>query len=165
MPNSIVARLLVERQRPAFDLLGAGEKLGDRRFVERLEDQHAGARQERRVQLERRVLGGGADERDGAVLHDRQERVQLGPVEAVDLVDEEQRALPGLPPGARRLEHLLEVGDAGEDRRYLLEMEVGLARQKPRHGRLAGAGRPPEDQRAERAGGEHAGECAVGPRR
>ncbi len=70
--------------------------------------------------------------------------------------------LPGLAAAARRLEHLLEVGDAGKDRRDLLELKVGLARQQPRDGGLAGAGRPPEDERAERAGAEHAGKRAVG---
>ena len=61
------------------------------------------------------------------------------------------------------LEHLLQVGDAGEDRRDLLEMQVGRLRQQPRHRGLAGAGRAPEDQRAERARRQHAGERAVGP--
>jgi len=70
----------------------------------------------------------------------------------MDLVDEEQRPLPGLASRARRVEYLLEVGDAGENRRDLLEVQVGGLRQKPRHGGLAGAGRSPEHQRAERAG-------------
>ena len=80
----------------------------------------------------------------------------------MDLVDEEQRALARLAPAAGDLEDLLEVGDAGEDRRNLLEMKVGLARQQPRDGGLAGARRPPEDQRTERAGGEHPRQRAVG---
>ena len=62
---------------------------------------------------------------------------------------------------ARRLEHLLQVGDAGEDRRDLLEMQVGRLRQQPRHRGLAGAGRAPEDQRAERARRQHARQRAV----
>ena len=41
------ARLRVERQRPALDLLGARQQLLDRRRVERLEHQHARARQQR----------------------------------------------------------------------------------------------------------------------
>ena len=67
---------------------------------ERLEDEHGGAREQRGVQLEGRVLGRRADQRDGAVLHDRQEGILLRAVEAMDLVDEEQRPLPDLP--ARR---------------------------------------------------------------
>ena len=146
----------------AFDRLGARQQLLDRRGVERLEHQHARAREQRRVQLERRVFGGGADQHDGAVLHHRQERVLLRAVEAVDLVDEQQRPLPGLAPRARRVEHFLEVGDAGEDRGNLLEMQLGGVGEQPRDRGLAGAGRPPEDQRAERAGVEHARERAVG---
>ena len=46
--------------------------------------------------------------------------------------------------------------------RDLLELQIGLVRQQPRHRGLAGAGRAPEDQRAERAGGQHPGERAVG---
>ena len=87
--------------------------------------------------------------------------ILLRAVEAVDLVDEQQRPLPGLAPRARRLEDLLQVGDAGEDRRDLLEMQLGRLRQQPRHGGLAGAGRPPEDQRAERARLQHARQRAV----
>ena len=63
----------------------------------------------------------------------------------------------------RRLEHLLEIGDAREDRRDLLEGELGLAGQEARHRGLAGAGRPPEDQAAERAGGEQPRQRAVRP--
>ena len=58
--------------------------------------------------------------------------------------------LPGLPPRARRVEHLLQIGDAGKHRRELLEMQFGRLGQQPRHGGLAGARRPPEDHRAER---------------
>ena len=57
--------------------------------VERLEAEHAHPRQERRVDLEVRVLGRGADQRDRAVLDVGQERVLLRLVEAVDLVDEQ----------------------------------------------------------------------------
>ncbi len=48
---------------------------------------------ERAVELEGRVLGGGADQHDRAVLDIGQEAVLLGAVEAMDLVDEQQRAL------------------------------------------------------------------------
>ena len=52
----------------------------------------APAREQRRVDLEVRVLGGRADQRDGPLLDRGQERVLLGLVEAVDLVEEEDRA-------------------------------------------------------------------------
>jgi hypothetical protein len=106
---------------------------------------------------------GGADQHHGAVLHHRQERVLLRTVEAVHLVDEQQRPLPGLAPRARRFECFLQVGDAGEHRGKLLEMQRGRIREQPRDRRLAGAGRSPENQRAERARLQHAGERAVAP--
>ena len=124
------ARIVVERELLPLDLLRPRQEIGERLRLERLEDEDAGAREERGVELEGRVLGGGADQRDGAVLHHRQEGVLLGAVEAVDFVDEEERPLAHLAAGARRLEGLLEVGDAGEDGRNLLEMEIGLARRE-----------------------------------
>ena len=129
--------------------------------VERLENQHARARQQRRDQLEGRIFGRGADQNDGAVLDHRQKRILLRAVEAVNLVDEKERPLPGFAPRARGIEDLLQVGDAGKDRRDLLEMQIGRLRQQPRHRGLAGAGRTPEDERAERARLQHAGESAV----
>jgi hypothetical protein len=65
-------------------------------------------------------------------------------VEPVDLVDEQQRALPALPSSLRRLEHLPQVRDTGERRRQRFEREVRLLREKPGDGGLAAAGRPPQ---------------------
>ena len=61
--------------------------------IERMEHQHARARQQRGVELERRIFGGGADQHHGAVFHHRQKRILLRAVEAMHLVDEQQRAL------------------------------------------------------------------------
>ena len=65
----------------------------ERLLAERLEAEHLAAREQRRVDRERRVLGGGADQRDRARLDVGQEGVLLRLVEAVDLVDEEDGAL------------------------------------------------------------------------
>src|SRR5262249_41854913 len=81
----------------------------------------------------------------------------------MDFVDEEKRALADLASRPRRVEHLLEVADAREDRRDLLEMEVGRSRQQPRDRGLAGAGRSPKDERVQRSRIEQARERAVGP--
>ena len=54
-----------------------------------------------------------------------QKGVLLRAVEAVDLVDEQQRALPHLAALPGRLEHLAQIGDAGEHRRQRLEGEIG----------------------------------------
>ena len=90
-----------------------------------------------------------------------QKGILLGLVEAVDFVDEQQRTAPLLAPDARLFEHLLEIRHAGEDRRDLLEGETRLARQQPRDGGLAGARRPPQDDRRDAARRQHAREDAV----
>jgi hypothetical protein len=107
--------------------LGSLEQLLDALGPEGPEDKHAGARQKRRVQLEGRVLGGGADEHHGAVFHDGQEGILLRTVEAMYLVDEEQCLAALRATQTRRLEDLLQVGDAGKDRRDLLEGEFRFA--------------------------------------
>src|SRR5262249_21159676 len=67
-----------------------------------------------------------------------------------------------LAPGAGGVEHLLQVSNAGKHRGNLLEMQFGGIGQKPRHRGLAGAGRPPEHQRAQRPRLQHARQRAVG---
>ena len=81
----------------------------------------------------------------------------------MNLVDEEERTFPGLATSAGSVEHLFEIADAGENRRDLLEMQIGRLRQKPRDRSLTSAGRSPENQRAERACIEEARERAVRP--
>ena len=66
-----------------------GEELGDLLVGERLERDEHRPRQQGRDDAERRVLGRGRDEDDGAVLDAREQRVLLGLGEAVDLVEEE----------------------------------------------------------------------------
>ena len=56
---------------------------------QRLQHEHPGAREQRADDLEARILGGGADQGDRAVLGRRQQAVLLGLVEPMDLVDEE----------------------------------------------------------------------------
>ncbi len=77
--------------------------------------EHLRSRQQRRVDLERRVLGRRADEHDVAGLDARQERVLLRLVEAVNLVDEDDRPAAGRPPEPLGLaHHLADFLDAGE---------------------------------------------------
>ena len=152
----------VDRQLAAERRLDAVEQRAERRLVEAPQHQHLAARQQRGVQLERRVLGGGADQRHRAVLDVGQEAVLLGAVEAVDLVDEQQRALAVAPPLACRLEHAAQVGDAREHRRQGFKVQVGLLGQQAGDRRLAAAGRSPQDQRGELARRQHAAERALG---
>ena len=74
----------------------------------------------------------------------------------MDLVDEQQRRAAVGAARARRLENLLQLGDAGVDRRDLDEFGLRLLADQPRHRGLAGARRAPEDHRAEARRGEHA---------
>jgi hypothetical protein len=103
------------------------------------------------------------DEHHGAVFHDRQKRILLGAIEPMHLIDEQQRSLAHLAPCARRVERLLQIGDAGKHRRELFEMQLGGIGQEPRNRGLAGARRSPEDQRTQRARRKHARQRAIGP--
>src|SRR6266516_3137434 len=59
---------------------------------QRLEYEHAAARQQRRGQLEARGLARSADQGDDPVLDPGEKRVLLRPVEAMDLVAKQDRA-------------------------------------------------------------------------
>ena len=132
--------------------------------VRALEHEHARPGQERRVDLERRVLCRCADENHRPVLDVGQDHVLLGLVEAVNLVDEEDRA-PSL-----HAEAVLGVPDDGA--------EIGDSRSYSAHGtevalrgvghqvgesRLAGARRAPEDDGGYAVGLDAAAEDSIGP--
>ena len=104
--------------------------------------------------LEVGVLGGGADEGEGAVLDMGQEGVLLGLVPAVDLVDEEDglllveaAALEGF------VDDITQLGFAGQHGGEGLEVGLGLVGDDHGEGGLAGAGRPPEEDGGEEAVG------------
>jgi len=81
----VVERVLGQRQPPAEPALVGHRALDDAAHLlvgQRLEPEDTEARQERRVDLEVRVLGGRADERDRAIFDLRQERVLLALVES-----------------------------------------------------------------------------------
>ena len=136
----------------------AGQLFGRQRF----EDEHAHPREERRDHLERRVLGRGAEQHDGAVLHVWQEGVLLRLVEAMDLVDEEDRAAAALPDHPGLLDHAPDVLHAGADGGERPELEAGAAGDDPGEGRLAAAGRPPEDHRGNAVLLDHPAEGLAG---
>ena len=68
--------------------------------LRRLQHVHCRARQQRAVHFEGRVLGGGADEGQQALLDKRQEGVLLGLVEAVHFIHEQNGARPAAPAPA-----------------------------------------------------------------
>ena len=79
----------------------------------------------------------------------------------MDLVDEQERALPLRTAHARGVEDLLQFRDAGMDRGELHECVVAASADEPRDRRLAAARRPPEDHRAERRRGKQARQRSV----
>jgi hypothetical protein len=137
----------VERQRCSEQVLGSADQRVEGGVVETFQDEHLAAGEQRTVELEAGVLGRRADEDDRAVLDVGQERILLRPVEAVDLIDEEQRALPHLAAPLCGLEHLSQVCDTGKRRRQGLEGEVGLLGEAPGDRGLPAARRPPQDHR------------------
>ena len=76
----------------------------------------------------------------------------------MDLVHEQKRAPPRFAAVTRFLKHLFQIGDAGENRGNLLEMQVGRLRQQPRDRGLAGTWRSPEHQRTKRSRLQHVGD-------
>src|SRR5690606_6688124 len=84
-------RLLVQRQLAALRGFGAAQEAFQAVRLERVKDQHTRARKKRGIELEGGVLRRGAHKHDSTVLHHRQEGILLSPVEAMDLVHEEER--------------------------------------------------------------------------
>ena len=126
------------------------DDLGERLVGERLELVDLRPREQRRVDLEVRVLRRRPDQRHEPVLDRRQERVLLRLVEAVDLVEEEDRALTCAPSRSRaRASTPRTFGDGGRHGGELLER--GPGRASPRSGRgsscrcRAGRRRSPTD--------------------
>jgi hypothetical protein len=114
-------------------------------FGERLEGVDAAAGEQRGVEFEGGVLGGGADEADGAAFDVGEEGVLLGLVEAMDLVYEQDGArmeAGGLFGGDH---DLLDLLDAGHDGGELDEGGVGERGDDLGERGFAGAGRAPED--------------------
>ena len=142
---------------------GAGEQLADRVVVQGLQLHHAASADERRVDLEVGVLGGGADEHHRAVLHGVQQGVLLAAVEAVDLVHKEDRPpAEGEQAGLGGLDLPAEVLDRAGDGADLHELGVRGVRDDARERGLAGAGRAVEDDRRERVVLDGAPEPAAG---
>jgi hypothetical protein len=80
---------------------------GDFIGVQTAKHEHLRPGEQRGVDLERRVFRGRTDEHDVAGLDARQEGILLRLVEAVNLVDEDDRPAPGRPSQALGLGHHL----------------------------------------------------------
>ena len=136
-------------ERAAQDLLDLGGG-------EQLEAEDPGAREQRRHDVERRILGGRPDQRDGPVLHVRKHDVLLRAVETVDLVDEEDRADAGdAQPIPRLRDHRADLRDTGTHGGEAREVAARLARHQRGDRRLAGPRRPPEQEREDLVALDH----------
>src|SRR5262249_19073241 len=130
----------------------AAEDLDDLRLAERTQHVHAAAREQRAVYFERRILGGGADQYDRALLDVRQEGVLPGAIEAVELVEEEDGAPAALSSlGLGLSDDLTDLLDAGQHGGERHEARPGDVRHERRERRLARPGWTPEDHRMELA--------------
>ena len=117
---------------------------------QRLEPEQRGAAAQRRVDLEERVLGRRPDEHERAVLDGREQGVLLRLGEAVDLVEEQDRALVALAEAlAGPFDDLAHVLDAGRHGRQLLERTRRGAGDGERERRLARARRSPQQHRGQ----------------
>ena len=115
---------------------------------ERLEHEHARAREQRAIDLERWILRRRADERDGAALDVREKRILLRAIQAMDLVDEEHRAATAhREPLLRCRDDLAHARHAFGDRGERDELALRVVGDEQRERRLAAARRPPEEHR------------------
>ena len=126
-----------------------------------IEHQNSRPRQHSRVQLEARIFGRGADQRDCSVFHIRQKAILLRAVEPMDFVDKQKRPAPRLPADFGSVERLAQFSDTGKNRRQLLELEIGLVRQQTRHRRLATTRWTPKDHALQVPSTQHASERAL----
>src|ERR1700674_4470670 len=93
--DKLLGELRLKTSESAF-FVGHGAP-DDRRhfsFVERIQDQHTAARQQGADYFERRIFSRSANQRDGSILDRWQQSVLLCFVEAMNFVDEEDRAAP-----------------------------------------------------------------------
>ena len=116
-------------------------------FGQRLQHVDAAARKQRGVDLERRILGGSADQADVAFFHVGQKGILLSFVETVNLIDEDDGARAVLT-GALGVGHdLLDLFNPGEHGGEFDKLRLGHAGDDLRQRSLARARRSPEDER------------------
>ena len=111
----------------------------------RLEHINLRARQQGRIHLKRRVLGGGANQRHQARLGVGQERVLLRLVKAVDFVHKQNRVLALRQMGLRLFHGRAYVFDPREHRRQGDELAVKTLRSQARQRGFTHARRAPQN--------------------
>ena len=138
---------------------GGGDEPAHVLLVEFLEDVYLAAAEECGDDLEGGVLGGGADEGDGAAFDGAEERVLLGFVEAVDFVDEEDGALFLL----RLVDDVAHLLHPTADGAQGVERSLQGVRDDGGEGGLADAGRPPENHGGYVAALDEGAQRRIGP--
>ena len=128
---------------------GAPEKRDEIVLAEPLQDEHLAAREQRPVDLEGRILRRRADEDDAAALDEREKRVLLRLVEAVDFVDEDNRLASEGTVFVRLVHHFLDFLDAARHRGECDEPGVRRPGDHVRERRLTNTRRAPEDHRGD----------------
>ena len=134
------------------------DDIGGRQWIEAEE---VAAAEERGVDVETRVVRGGADQAHSAFLHVGQQEVLLRFVEPVQLVDEQDRGRLG--PAAGGLQHLAQLGDIGKDGVDPHETAFRFARDRLGQRRFAAARRAVEDEAAETVGRHEPWQKVAGP--
>ena len=122
---------------------GAIDHASERFAAERLERNHPTTGEQGRDHAKGRVLGRRTDERHGARLDVREQRVLLRLVQAMDLVHEENRSQARATSGLDGFADLRHTGRHRGERSEACLLHVA---EDPRQRRLATAGRPPENQ-------------------
>ena len=124
-----------------------------------MELEHPATTDQRAVDREERILRRCTNENHDAVLDVRQQDVLLGLVEAVDLVDEQQRLVAAHAQSvAGCVEHFAQILHAAGDGAQLDELRPAGLRQQMGERRLAGARRTVEQDRAQPIGREQSAE-------
>ena len=108
-----------------------------------METKQGRSRHQWRIDLEVRVFGGGPDQHDQPLFDGGQQRVLLGLVEPVHLVEEQDRSGAALAESVTSRRNLFpHVLHRRRDRRQLDEHLLGRRRDQTRQARLPGSGGP-----------------------
>jgi len=140
---------------------GAADQRGDRLFAQRTQFEDQRPRRQRAVHEHIRIVGGGADQCDGAVLHIGQQHILLRLVETMDLIHEQHRAGSVLEKFGG-LAHRTQPCDIGEHAGGAFKTAEGDPCDHFGERGLAAARRPVKDQVGEPVGLDDAAQQFAG---
>src|SRR5579859_4230493 len=125
------------------------------------EGKDARAREQGSIDLEAGILGSGSDQRYGAALDMGEYGILLRLIEAMNLVDKEDSALPGeLLQLVGFIYHFAQVRHTGRDGAQRHKTRMAVACDHLGQRRFAAARWPPEDHRSDAIGFDSAAEEA-----